>query len=164
MISRVYPLPISCAPESHASTENSEPVGPYVSVPPYQPPYAQPSYEQPAYAHPSYGPPHTPEAAPVPMPPPSPGPTGVPYGVPSPQYPSATGAPFEPPGQSRALNPVGRNPRSRGRQPLVSGEMDAPEPKRRDWRCHPHFRRSRCTGGRKALCVCFLCFSPFDRR
>lgn len=129
----------------------------------YQPPYAQPSYDQPAYApHPSYEPAVTPAGAPVPIPAPSPGPTGVPYGVPSPQYPPATGVSFEPPEQTRELNPVGGNPRSRGRQqPLVSREMDAPEPKRRDWRCHPHFRRSRCTGGRKALCVCFLCFIPF---
>ena len=162
MISRVYPLPISCAPESHTSAENSEQVGPYVSEPPYQPPYAQQSYAQPEYApQPSYG---AAAGAPVRMPAPSPGPTGVPYGVSSPQYPPATGAPFEPPGQTRALNPVGGNPRSQGRQPFVSQEMDAPDAKPHDWRCHPHFRRSRCTGGRKALCVCFLCFSPFNPR
>jgi len=87
------------------------------------------------------------------MPAPSPGPTGVPHGVPSPQYPPATGAPFEPPAQTRALNSVGRNPRSHGRQPPVSQQMNAPEPKHRDWRFHPHFKRSRCTGGRKALCI-----------
>jgi hypothetical protein len=158
MISRVYLLPISCALESHASAENSEPVGPHVSVPPYQPPYAQQPYAQPPYApQPTYGPTLTPAAASVPMPGSSPGPTGVPHGVPSPQYPPATGASFEPPVQSRALQPVGRNPRSYGRQPLVSRGMDAPEPKpkRRDWRRHPHFKQSRCTGGRKALCVRF---------
>ncbi len=132
MISRVYPSPISRVPGSHAYTENSEPVGPYVSVPTYQPPYA---------AHPTYGPTLTPTGAPVTR------------GISLPQYPPATGAPFEPPVQSRAGHPVARNPRSHGRQPLVSQEMDAPQPKRRDWRCHPHFKHSLCSGRRKALCV-----------
>lgn len=77
----------------------------------------------------------------------------MPQGVSLPQYPPATGASFEPPVQTRALNPVGRNPRSHGRQPLISQEMDAPEPKRRDWRFHPNFKRSLCTGGRKAVCI-----------
>jgi hypothetical protein len=166
MISRVYPLPISCAPESHASAENSEPVGPYVSVPPFQPQYEQSQYEQPQYGQPQHGQPQyatqptygstlSPAAAPAPMLAPSPGSTGVPHGVSSSQYPPDTGSLFEPPGQSRALNPVGRNPRSQGRQPPVSQQMDAPGAKRRDWRFHPHFKRSRCTGGRKALCVRF---------
>ncbi|KAI0278350.1 caspase domain-containing protein [Russula aff. rugulosa BPL654] len=96
-------------------SQNSEQVGPYVSEPPYQPPYAQQSYAQPEYApQPSYGATLTAAGAPVLSP--------------------ATGAPFEPPGQTRGLNPVG-------------------DPKPHDWRCHPHFRRSRCTGGRKALCI-----------
>ncbi|KAF8504310.1 caspase domain-containing protein [Russula emetica] len=125
-----------------------------MTAPILRPEYAQPAYAQSAYApQPTYGATLTPSAAPVPMPAPSPGPTGVPHGVFSPQYPPATGAPFEPPVQTRALRHVGRNPRTQGRQPLVSQEMDAPQPKHRDWRCHPHFRRSRCTGGRKALCI-----------
>ena len=141
MMSRVYLLTISRVPESHPSEENSEPLGP-----PYQPPYAP---------HPSYGPTLSPAAVPVPMPVPSPGPSGAPRGISSSQYPITTGDPFAPPAQSRALHPVGRNPRSQGRQPLISHEMDAPEPKRRDWRCHPQFKHSRCTGRRKALCVRF---------
>lgn len=158
-MSRVYHLPISHAPESHGSAENSEPVGPYGSVPPYQPAYAQPAYAP----QPAYGSALTPAAGPVPMPVPSPGPTGVPHGVPSPQYPPATGAPFQPPVQTRALNPaVGRDPRSQGRQPLAS--RDAAQPKGHDWRCHPHFKRSRCTGQRKALCVRFPALAHCDRR
>ncbi len=136
---------LSRAHGSHyANAENSEPVGPYVSVPTYQPQYA---------AQPTYGDALTPAAAPVPMRAPSPMPTGAPQGFSSPHYPPATGAPFEPPVQTRALQPVGHNQRSHARQPLVSQEMDAPEQKRRDWRCHPSFRHSRCTGKRKALCV-----------
>lgn len=129
-----------------------------MSVPPFQPQYEQSQYAQPQYApQPSYGPSLSPSDAPVPMRTPSPGPTGVPHGVPSSQYPPATGAPFEPPAQTRGPNPVGRNPRSHGRQPPVSQQqqqqMNAPGSKHRDWRFHPHFKRSRCTGGRKALCV-----------
>ncbi|KAF8483392.1 caspase domain-containing protein [Russula ochroleuca] len=124
--------------------ENSEPVGPYASVPSYQPSYA---------AQPTYGPTLTTAAAPVHMRAPSPVPSGVPHGISSPQYPPSIGAPFEPPVQTRALRPVSRNPRSLARQPLVSQEVDAPDPTRRDLRCHPLFRHSRCTGRRKALCI-----------
>ena len=119
----------------------------YASGPPFQPEYAHPQYAP----HPSYGPTLTPTDGP-----PSPGPTGMPYGDSSPQYPPATGDPYEPPVQSRALHPVARNSRSHGRQPPVSAGTDAAAaaaPKRHDWRLHPHFKRSRCTGGRKALCV-----------
>ncbi|KAF8483394.1 Metacaspase-1 [Russula ochroleuca] len=105
------PLPIS---------QNSEPVGPYVSVPSYQPSYA---------AQPTDEPTLTPAAAPVPMREPSPVPSGVPYSISPVQCPPTIGAPFEP------------------------QEVDAPDPTRRDWRCHPLFRHSLCTGKRKALCI-----------
>jgi hypothetical protein len=142
-----------------------------VSVPPFQPPYA---------SQPPYGPTLTPADASVHMPEPPPMPTGVQYGsrTPSPQYPSDFGGQFEPPAQTRALyppsvdgqfeppvqtralHPVQNNPRSRARKPLVSQELDAAEPKRRDWRIHPRFRQSRCTGKRKALCVRASALTP----
>lgn len=75
-------------------------------------------------------------------------------------YPPNIGGQFEPPVQTRALRPVQNKQRSRARRPLVSQELDAPEPKRRDWRIHPHFRQSRCTGKRKALCVCVSTLTP----
>jgi hypothetical protein len=143
-VDSVYPPTISRAPGSHASAENSEPVGPYVSVPTYQPPYP---------AQPAYGPTLTPADASVPMPAPSPVPTGVPRRISSPQYPPTLGGPFKPPVQTRAIHPVLHNPRSHARQPLVLQELDAPQQTPRDWRGHLHFRRSRCTGRRKALCV-----------
>ncbi|KAH9994617.1 caspase domain-containing protein [Russula vinacea] len=114
-------------------SQNSEPVGPYMSMPSYQPSYA---------AQPTYGPALTPAGAPVSMRAPSPVPSGVPHDNFSPQYAPNIGAPFEPPVQTRALRP-----------PLVSREVDAPDPTRRDQRCHPLFRHSRCTGKRKALCI-----------
>lgn len=143
----------SFAPGSYTSAENSEPVGPYMSMPSYQPSYA---------AQPTYGPALTPAGAPVSMRAPSPVPSGVPHDNFSPQYAPNIGAPFEPPVQTRALRPVSNNPRARARQPLVSREVDAPDPTRRDQRCHPLFRHSRCTGKRKALCV-RVCLGPFDR-
>lgn len=134
----------SFAPGSHMRAENSEPVGPYASESSYQPSYT---------AQPTYG--HTlhPAGAPMSMRAPSPVPSGLPHDNFSPQYPPTIGAPFEPPVQTRAIRPVSHNPRSRVRQPLVSREVDAPDPTRRDQRCHPLFRHSRCTGKRKALCV-----------
>jgi hypothetical protein len=146
MTSRVYPYPFHVhrnLTRARAENSNSEPVG-YASGPPFQPQYEHAQYAP----YPSYGPTLTPADGP-----PSPGPGGMPHGVSSSQYPPATGAPYEPPVQTRALHPAAPNSRSHGRQPQVSAEKDASQPKRHDWRCHPHFKRSRCTGGRKALCV-----------
>ncbi|KAH9960608.1 caspase domain-containing protein [Russula dissimulans] len=86
------------------------------------------------------------------MPSPSPAPTGETHGFPSPQYPPFTGSPLESSVQARAVH-ASQYTRSHMRKPLVSQEMDAPDPTRRDPRCHPLFRHSRCSGRRKALCV-----------
>ncbi|KAI9454194.1 caspase domain-containing protein [Russula earlei] len=126
--------------------QHSEPVGPYVSVPTF--PYPATGYQPPQSA---YGPTLTPAAAPVPMPVPSLTPIGVPHGFSPSQYPSLTGVPPEPAVQNRAVH-VSRYPRSHARKPLVSQEIDAPDPTRGP-RCHPLFRQSRCSGRRKAVCV-----------
>ena len=137
----MYPSPISCPPWSHASAENSEPIGPDASSLKYQPSYA---------SQPTYGPTLTPAGASVPMRAPSHVPTGEPHGISSPQYPPAS---FEPPVQTRVLRTVSQNSRSYARQAPVSQQVDDSKPTHHDWRCHPLFRRSRCTGQRKALCV-----------
>ncbi|KAI0247399.1 caspase domain-containing protein [Lactifluus subvellereus] len=105
----------------------------------YQPQYAAQLGDGYAFA--------PPPVASVPVPLPSPAPATVPRGIPSPLAASVSM-----PGQTRALQ-VSQVPRSRGRKPLLSREVDAPDPPRRDWRSHPLFRHSRCTGRRKALCV-----------
>lgn len=96
---------------------------------------SDPTYQAPYAAHSAYGP------------------TLTAHGISSPQYQPSIDAPFESPVQTRALHPVPPNSSSHARQPLVSQEMDAPEQTHHDWRCHPLFRRSRCTGRRKAVCV-----------
>jgi len=148
LIQRVYLSLTSCAPNSDtSSSENSEPVGPYVSVPAFS--YPATGYQPP---QPTYGPTLTAATISVPMPSPSTAPTGVVHGFPSPQYPSRTGTPLESSVQARAVY-ASQYTRSQMRKPLVSQEMDALEPTRRDPRCHPLFRHSRCSGRRKALCV-----------
>ncbi len=138
-------------PESDAGTENSEPAGPYASVPTYSHPGAD--YQPPYATQPAFGPTHTPADASDPMRALSPRPTGASYPTASPQYPPTNGAPFEQPVQTRTLD-VPQNSRSRARKPLISQEVDAPDPIRRDPRVHhPLFQRSLCTGRRKALCV-----------
>ena len=149
-IPRAYPLRRSYAPESNASTENSESV-PYASDPTY--PYAGADY-QPQYAPQSdYG--HAPPAGDpyVPMPAASPAPGGAPYDTTSPQYHPGPDAPYEPPEQTRD-RAVPQDSRSRLRKPFVSQGMDASDRRLHDSRAHhPLFRHSRCTGKRKALCV-----------
>jgi hypothetical protein len=115
-----------------ANTEHPEPIAPYMTAPAasytasgYQPQYA-------TQAGPGYS--LAPLARSVPMPP---VPAKVPRSIPAPP---------------RAAH-VSQMSGSRARKPLVSQEVDAPERPRQDWRCHPLFRRSRCTGRRKALCV-----------
>ncbi|KAH9991956.1 caspase domain-containing protein [Russula compacta] len=132
------------APPLHLS-RNSEPAGPDMSAPTFSYPSAE--YQLPYAAQPAYGPTFTPTAAPEPMPGPSDAPTGAPRRIPSPQYPPNTGAPFGSE-QTRALH-ASHKPGSHADKPPVSQEVDALEPKRH----HPLFRRSRCTGKRKAVCV-----------
>ncbi|KAI0288297.1 caspase domain-containing protein [Russula brevipes] len=133
------------------TSQHSEPMAPYDSTPPFTHPPGE--YQPPFPAQSEYDPAFSPEAAAdAPMPVPSPAPSGGQRGIPSSYYSPLSGSPSNPPAQSRGLR-VSQSSRSHARMPPMTQEADARDPTRRDWRCHPLFRHSRCTGARKALCV-----------
>ncbi len=155
LISRKYLLFPSCAPMLKGSTENSEPIAPYMLVPTTA--YTASEYQQPYVTQPSYGPTLSPAATAFPIPVPSPTLAATAsHGIPSPRFPpttSAPPAPFAPaPIQTRALH-MPHSSRSRPRKSLLAQEVDAPGAKSYGLHSHPLFRHSRCTGKRKAVCV-----------
>jgi hypothetical protein len=126
-------------------------MAPYESAPPFTHPPGE--YQPPFPAQSEYDPAFSLAAADAPMPVPSPAPSGGSRGIPGAYYSPLAGPPSNPPVQTRGLR-VSQSSRSHTRMPLITQEADARDPTRRDWRCHPLFRHSRCTGTRKALCVC----------